>query len=611
MATPSLTAKEFGLVCRLWRNFFPHDLEPSTKDDQRVRLASTFFEFFMDQRTGGRLLTGVEWCNHGNVFFDCHQLETLFNFQDFMMLLRTRPYEMIGSIGFALGLVADRRFPFGEPLVLTPRFAQFEQPTPYAKLKSNIIGQLCSLRGYVVKVSAPRPLIEGAQFVCGKCGKGAWVRFQDGIYEPPQGCSVPCRAKHWQMELNRRQVQTSVYQRIKLQELEAERDGAAAAGLGGAGSAEESQARIPKTFEVEARGILVNQCTPGDVVQVVGIIKASQCDAPRAKDKESALHTLYVLGNTLRIIKGSADGSLAAPSSTSYSSSQAATQGGTQAQAGPSQPMTGMAGTAGTAGTAGMASGEGHRSTALTPFSDEELSLIQQIALHEGCLGLLVSSLCPSIFGHELVKMGLLLGLLGGTQRSAGAGGDARGGERGLHVRSDVHVLVVGDPGIGKSQLLRAAAAVAPRSVMVCGNTATTAGLTVTVTREPGKNGSGEVCLEAGALVLADQGVCCIDELDKMTCDHHALLEAMEQQSISVAKSGVVTSIRTRASVLAAANPAGGSYNKRKTVCENLKMPSALLSRFDLVFILLDKRDAAHDRMISEHIIKVCLSILN
>jgi DNA helicase MCM8 len=99
--------------------------------------------------------------------------------------------------------------------------------------------------------------------------------------------------------------------------------------------------------------------------------------------------------------------------------------------------------------------------------------------------------------------------------------------------------------------------------------------------------------------VLADQGVCCIDELDNIACDHHALLEAMEQQSISVAKSGVVTSLKSRTSVLAAANPSGGHYNRRKTVCENLKMAAALLSRFDLVFILLDKPDESHDRMIS------------
>lgn len=152
--------------------------------------------------------------------------------------------------------------------------------------------------------------------------------------------------------------------------------------------------------------------------------------------------------------------------------------------------------------------------------------------------------------------------------------------------------------------MLRAASTIAPRAVYVCGNTATTAGLTVAVSRDKERGKAGDVAIEAGALVLADRGVCCIDELDKMTCDPHSLLEAMEQQSISVAKSGMVTSLKSRASVLAAANPVGGTYNRKKTVCENLKMAPALLSRFDLVFILTDKADAAHDRMISEHIMR-------
>lgn len=217
--------------------------------------------------------------------------------------------------------------------------------------------------------------------------------------------------------------------------------------------------------------------------------------------------------------------------------------------------------------------------------------------------------MCPGIFGHELVKAGLLLGLLGGARPSSEDSGDAQvatgrpvGTE--FSIRSDVHVLIVGDPGLGKSQLLRAAAALAPRAVFVCGNTTTTAGLTVAVSREGG--GRGDMAIEAGALVLADRGVCCIDELDKISCDPHALLEAMEQQQISIAKSGVVTSLRSRCAILAAANPVGGHYNRRKTVSENLKIAAALLSRFDLVFILLDKPDIGHDRMISEHIMKYC-----
>uniref|UniRef100_A0A6I8SDY5 DNA helicase MCM8 n=1 Tax=Xenopus tropicalis TaxID=8364 RepID=A0A6I8SDY5_XENTR len=140
---------------------------------------------------------------------------------------------------------------------------------------------------------------------------------------------------------------------------------------------------------------------------------------------------------------------------------------------------------------------------------------------------------------------------------------------------------------------------VAPRGVYVCGNTTTTSGLTVTLSRD---SATGDFGLEAGALILGDQGICGIDEFDKMGNQHQALLEAMEQQSISLAKAGIVCSLPARTSIIAAANPVGGHYNKGKTVSENLKMGSALLSRFDLVFILLDTPNEDHDHLLSEHV---------
>ncbi|KAF9801559.1 hypothetical protein SFRURICE_015053 [Spodoptera frugiperda] len=183
--------------------------------------------------------------------------------------------------------------------------------------------------------------------------------------------------------------------------------------------------------------------------------------------------------------------------------------------------------------------------------------IVQEIHATEDVFRLLVHSLCPTIFGHEAVKAGLILGLIGGTEHDNGP-------------RSNPHVLVVGDPGLGKSQLLQAAAHAAPRGVYVCGASASAGGLTVALGREAG----GDFALEAGALVLADKGVCCIDELDKasmgscnmlqMTAHHSSLLEAMEQRRVSVAKGGVVCSLAARATVLAAANPAGGSYNSQR-----------------------------------------------
>ena len=173
---------------------------------------------------------------------------------------------------------------------------------------------------------------------------------------------------------------------------------------------------------------------------------------------------------------------------------------------------------------------------------------------------------------------------------------------KGVPIRGDLHVLVVGDPGLGKSQMLKACCAAAPRGVYVTGGTTTATGLTVTTVRDPVTK---DYALEAGALVLGDQGVCCIDEFDKMGTEHQALLEAMEQQSISVAKAGIVCTLPARTSILAAANPVGGHFDPGKTVPENLKMSAPLLSRFDLIYILLDKADVDRDRMLTKHIMNL------
>lgn len=147
-----------------------------------------------------------------------------------------------------------------------------------------------------------------------------------------------------------------------------------------------------------------------------------------------------------------------------------------------------------------------------TEYSEKDLELIKTITNQPCPFRLLVHSLCPSIYGHEMVKAGLVLGLFGG-------GTDT---ER----RSEVHVLVVGDPGVGKSQMLLACSNVSPRGVLVCGDTSSQAGLTVAIRQEKGTSGS----IEAGALVLANQGTCCIDEFDKMAANHKVLLDVMEAQ---------------------------------------------------------------------------------
>jgi DNA replicative helicase MCM subunit Mcm2 (Cdc46/Mcm family) len=182
----------------------------------------------------------------------------------------------------------------------------------------------------------------------------------------------------------------------------------------------------------------------------------------------------------------------------------------------------------------------------------------------------LVASIAPGIFGNEHVKAGILLALLGGTGKT--------------HMRSNIHLLMVGDPGIGKSQLLRAACQISTRSVLVTANTSSSCGLTVTMSRDAQ---SGETMFDAGAVVHGDGGITCIDEIDKGgPAEKNALLEVMEQQTISVAKAGMVFSMPVSTSVLAAGNPRGGRFDGSKEASQNINMEAALISRFDLPFLL-------------------------
>ncbi|XP_077458979.1 DNA replication licensing factor MCM2 [Stigmatopora argus] len=229
---------------------------------------------------------------------------------------------------------------------------------------------------------------------------------------------------------------------------------------------------------------------------------------------------------------------------------------------------------------------------AVAELTDEDVKAIVALSKDE-CVGeRIFASMAPSIYGHQDIKRALALALFGGEAKNPG----------GKHkVRGDINVLLCGDPGTAKSQFLKYVEKVASRAVFTTGQGASAVGLTAYVQRHPVTR---EWTLEAGALVLADRGVCLIDEFDKMNdADRTSIHEAMEQQSISISKAGIVTSLQARCTVMAAANPIGGRYDPSLTFAENVDLTEPIVSRFDILCVVRDTVDAVQDEMLARFVV--------
>ena len=299
--------------------------------------------------------------------------------------------------------------------------------------------------------------------------------------------------------------------------------------------------QLPHYVNVSMKQDLVDYARPGDRIILTGIVRIEQERVFGVKQSESALYRLRMDGNNIEFIGGR-----------------------------------------------GI---KGSRRTEREEISPDEQKIIRTLSKNPDIYNRLIASFAPHIRGHELFKEAILLLIVGSTQRALSDGSKIRG---------DINVFLVGDPGTAKSEMLKFCARIAPRGLYTSGRGSTAAGLTAAVVRDA----SGIFMLEAGAVVLGDQGLVCIDEFDKMRPeDRSALHEVMEQQSASIAKGGIVATLNARTSILAAANPMFGKYDPFKNLTENVNLPIPLLTRFDLVFVVRDIPHEEKDRQIAQHIL--------
>ncbi|MDA7960804.1 MAG: minichromosome maintenance protein MCM [Nitrosopumilus sp.] len=301
--------------------------------------------------------------------------------------------------------------------------------------------------------------------------------------------------------------------------------------------------QLPHYIDVTIRQDLVDNARPGDRIVLTGVVRIEQEPVPGVARANSGLYRLRIEGNNIEFLGGRG-------SKTS-------------------------------------------RKIEREEISPEEEQAIIALGQSPDIYQRLIDSFAPHIRGHPLVKESILLLMIGAMQKQL---------SNGTRVRGDINVFLVGDPGTAKSEMLKFCARIAPRGLYTSGRGSTAAGLTAAVVKDK----SGIMMLEAGAVVLGDQGIVSIDEFDKMQDnDRSALHEVMEQQSASIAKGGIVATLNARTSILAAANPLYGKYDVMKNITENINLPIPLLTRFDLIFIIRDSASSEKDEEIARHIIDI------